>query len=124
MQLQSKSQAVKTSQVQLARALPESLSLDDFGRQPIEDLAVRVTWLQSYLYMWVDGSIAVNTFTPDRDHHGWTRDSGVVGVVCPQMPFCTASIRGALHRLNIDIDWLTSCNVDLSVPNNACAVLD
>ncbi|MDG0980744.1 MAG: NAD-glutamate dehydrogenase, partial [Halieaceae bacterium] len=76
-------------------------------------------WLQSYLNTWVDGSIAVKTFTPDRDHHGWNCDSSVVWVVCPQMPFCTASIRGALHRLNISIDWLTSCNVNLSAPDNA-----
>ena len=115
----SGSEGLKNSQVQLAEAVFDSLGLEDFGRHSTADLAARVVWLQGLLETWTDGAIEINAFTPDRDCYGWSSDNSVVVVVCPQMPFCTASVRGALHRLNISIDWLTSCNLNLSAPDKA-----
>lgn len=37
------------SLVQLAHVFYESLGMEDFGRQSVEDLAARIEWLQSYL---------------------------------------------------------------------------
>ena len=115
------SQETQSSQLKLAHALFESLGVEDFGRHSTEDLAARVTWLQDHISSWSDGSIDIQAFTPDRDHYGWGGDTSAIVVVCPQMPFCTASVRGALHRLNISIDWLTSCNVKVSLPDNDTA---
>lgn len=119
LQQKSKDMPRQGSLVQLAHAFYESLGMEDFGRQSVEDLAARIDWLQSYLDTWVNGSVDIQALTPDRDHFGWNSDNSVIVVVCPQMPFCTASIRGALHRLNISIDWLTSCNVRVSEPDEA-----
>lgn len=111
--------AQRMSRIKLAQSLYESLGSEDLERQSIETLVARVEWLQHLLNVWSDGEVIIQAFSPDRDQTGWSADNSVVVVVCPQMPFCTASVRGALQRFNIGIEWLTSCNVSVLVDGSA-----
>ncbi len=53
----------------------------------------------------------VRIFNPQLDRHGWESSATVVAILCRDMPFCTASVRGEINQRQLPIHTLASCNL-------------
>lgn len=90
-----------------------------FSRFPAQDLRGRsVENLYGLLYgllrfmnVWPERTPKVRIFNPEIKSHGWESKYTVLAVLCRDMPFCTASVRGELNRRNIRIHCISSCNL-------------
>ena len=54
----------------------------------------------------------VQIFNPELQSHGWESKYTVIALLCRDLPFCTASVRGELNQRNIRIHALASCNLE------------
>ena len=55
----------------------------------------------------------VRFLNPSISAHGWESSATVLAVLCRDMPFCTASVRGELNQRGIEIHSLASCNLSV-----------
>ena len=53
----------------------------------------------------------VRLFNPQIDRDGWESGATVLVILCREMPFCTASVRGEINRRQLPIHALASCNL-------------
>ena len=67
--------------------------------------------LLRFLRSWPEARPKVRIFNPDMRSHGWESRYTVVAILCRDMPFCTASVRGEINRRNLAIHTLSSCNL-------------
>ncbi len=90
-----------------------------YGRFPAEDMRGRsvenlygcVYGLLRFINHWPETSAKVRVFNPDIGKHGWEGKYTVMSVLCRDMPFCTASVRGELNRRGLQIHTLASFNL-------------
>ena len=90
-----------------------------FSRFPAEDMRERsaenlygcLFGLLHFMHRWPDGQAKVRIFNPVMRTHGWESRYTVVAILCRDMPFCTASVRGEINQRNLAIHTLASCNV-------------
>ncbi len=101
------------------QAALHSLSAAFLGRFPAEDMRGRSTenlygclyGLLRFMHSWDAPAPKVRIFNPQLSGHGWESKYTVITVLCRDMPFCTASVRGELNQRNIRIHTVASCNV-------------
>ncbi len=101
----------------LARRFYASYAAEDLRGRSADNLYGCVYGLLRFMEHWTPGTAKVRLFNPDMESHGWENRHTIVAILCPDMPFCTASVRGELNRRGITIHSLTSCN--LPVRRNA-----
>lgn len=90
-----------------------------YSRFPAEDMRGRAVenvygclyGLLRFINKWTDSAPKVRIFNPEIQTHGWESKRTVISIVCRNMPFCTASIRGELNRRNLTLHTLASCNL-------------
>ena len=96
----------RLGEVFLARFSPEDLR----GRSA-EDLYGMLYGLLRFAGQWDGGSARVRFLNPDVGAHGWESRATVLVVLCRDMPFCTASVRGEINQRDIAIHSIASCNL-------------
>ncbi|MFT7320364.1 hypothetical protein, partial [Congregibacter sp.] len=90
-----------------------------FGRFSAEDMRDRspdnlygmLYGLLRFMDDWPGDSPKVRLLNPQISSHGWESTSTIVAILCRDMPFCTASIRGEINQRNLGIHCLASCNL-------------
>jgi len=90
-----------------------------YGRFPAEDLRGRsvenvyglLYGLLRFMNNWPERTPKVRIFNPEIQSHGWESKYTILAVLCRDMPFCTASVRGELNRRNIRVHTIASCNL-------------
>ncbi|MBE9538105.1 MAG: NAD-glutamate dehydrogenase [Proteobacteria bacterium] len=90
-----------------------------FSRFPAEDMRGRsvenvyglLYGLLRFMNKWPERTPKVRVFNPEIQSHGWESNYTVLAILCRDMPFCTASVRGELNRRNIRIHTIASCNL-------------
>ena len=101
------------------RSALNNLAATFFSRFAPEDLRGRSSenlygclyGLLRFINHWSDGEPKVRIFNPDVQAHGWESRYTVIAILCRDMPFCTASVRGEMNARNLPIHTLTSCNL-------------
>ncbi|MEP0203037.1 MAG: NAD-glutamate dehydrogenase [Halioglobus sp.] len=101
------------------QAALHNLSAAFYGHFPPEDMRGRSAenlygclygWLR-FMHRWPDQAPKVRIFNPQIKRHGWECKYTVVSILCRDMPFCTASVRGELNRRGLEVHTIASCNV-------------
>ncbi|MBA6411988.1 NAD-glutamate dehydrogenase [Parahaliea sp. F7430] len=95
----------------LAAVFLSRFAAEDMRGRSVENLYGCLYGLLRFMHSWDKPEPKVRIFNPELQGHGWESKYTVVAVLCRDMPFCTASVRGELNRRNIRIHTLASCNV-------------
>lgn len=90
-----------------------------FGRFSPEDMRDRsadnlyglLYSLQHLLEDWNGDGVKLEIFNPTIGSNGWESRATVLVILCRDMPFTTASVRGEINQRNIGIHCLASCNL-------------
>lgn len=86
---------------------------EDMRHRTVEDVYGCLYGLLRFMDGWqAEEGPRVRIFNPDVQTHGWESKYTVIAVLCRDMPFCTASVRGELNQRNIRIHALASCNLE------------
>jgi glutamate dehydrogenase len=84
---------------------------EDMRQRSAENLYGCLYGLLRFLNHWEGDEPKVRIFNPDIESHGWESKYTTLVILCRDMPFCTASVRGELNRRNVHVHTLTSCNI-------------
>ncbi|GAB3271094.1 NAD-glutamate dehydrogenase [Parahaliea aestuarii] len=95
----------------LAAAFLSRFPAEDMRGRSVENLYGCLYGLLRFMENWQAPAAKVRIFNPQLQGHGWESKYTVVAVLCRDMPFCTASVRGELNQRNIRIHALASCNL-------------
>ncbi len=95
----------------LATAFYARFPAEDMRGRSVENLYGCVYGLLRFINHWPDRSAKVRVFNPEIGSHGWEGKYTVLAVLCRDMPFCTASVRGELNLRGLRIHTLASCNL-------------
>lgn len=104
-----------------------SLARHFYTRFPAEDLALesmdnqldRLVFLDDAVAQWQGEETLVVCFNPADRGLTFASEKTVLVVICKEMPFCTASVRGELHRHERIIRVLASCNMKVDLEQHA-----
>ncbi|KZX58779.1 NAD-glutamate dehydrogenase [Halioglobus sp. HI00S01] len=103
--------ADKASLKHLSSALLRRLSAEDLHGTAVENLYGCTYQLLEIFRHW-DGEVPkVEFFNPQLHRDGWESTSTILAILCPGIPFVTASVRGELNRRNLPIHIVASTNV-------------
>lgn len=93
----------KTSLLQLADSFFSRFPAEDLRQRSVENLYGCLYGLLHFMQDWQAPETKVRIFNPDIQSHGWESKYTVIVILCPDLPFCTASVRGELNQRNIRI---------------------
>ncbi|MFV0275577.1 MAG: NAD-glutamate dehydrogenase [Parahaliea sp.] len=110
----------------LASAFFPRFPAEDMRGRSVENVYGCLYGLLRFMESWDAPTAKVRIFNPELGGHGWESKYTVVAVVCRDMPFCTASVRGELNQRNVRIHTLASCNLVClrDADNRLLAVVD
>ncbi len=99
-----------------------NLSAAFFSRFPAEDMHGRsvenlygcLYGLLRFMLKWPDSAPKIRFFNPEIQSHGWESKYTTLVILCPGIPFTTASVRGELNRRNMRIHTIASSNVTVT----------
>jgi glutamate dehydrogenase len=80
------------------------------GRSP-ENLYGCLYGLLRFSAEWDGRRAKVRFLNPTISAHGWESKATILAVLCRDMPFCTASVRGEMNQRGIPIHTIASCNL-------------
>lgn len=86
-------------------------SAEDMRNRSADNLYGKLYGLLRFMQSWGGDAPKVRLLNPQISSHGWESGSTIVAILCRDMPFCTASIRGELNQRNLGIHCLASCNL-------------
>ncbi|MEQ8515436.1 MAG: NAD-glutamate dehydrogenase, partial [Chromatocurvus sp.] len=97
----------------------ENLAAVFYSRFPAEDMRGRsaenlygcLYGLLHFMRKFDPSAPRVRILNPHIDRHGWESTATIIVVLCRDMPFCTASVRGEINQRGINIHTLASCNL-------------
>ncbi len=95
----------------LSAAFFGRFSAEDMRERRPEDLYGMLYGLLRFLQSWEDDRPKLRMLNPNISTHGWESSATVIAILCPDLPFCTASVRGEINQRNIAIHCLASCNL-------------
>ena len=102
----------KVSSLQnLASAFYSRFPAEDMRGRSAENLYGCLYGLLHFMRVFDDREPRVRIFNPHIDRHGWESTATIVAILCRDMPFCTASVRGEINQRGINIHTLASCNL-------------
>ena len=107
--------SLKASLQTLAEPLYRRYPAEDLEPQSIDQLQSRLRFLLTELTSQSKDTVHVRCVVTGESTSIDFHDGAILVVVCPEMPFCTSSVRGELNRLGADIKALTSCNIRVGV---------
>lgn len=67
--------------------------------------------LMRFVQVWGGDAPKLRMLNPNISAHGWESKSTVVAVLCRDIPFATASVRGEINQRGIGIHCIASCNL-------------
>ncbi len=102
----------RESLLQLADSFFSRFPAEDLRQRSVENLYGCLYGLLHFMQAWQAPEPKVRIFNPDIKDHGWESKYTVIVILCRDLPFCTASIRGELNQRNIRIHTLASCNLE------------
>ncbi len=105
----------KASLLTMAEPLYRRYPAEDLEPQSIDQLCSRLRFLFTELTCQSMDTVHVKCVITSEASSIDFHDGAILVVVCPEMPFCTSSVRGELNRLGADIKALTSCNMSVGV---------
>jgi glutamate dehydrogenase len=91
---------------------------DDMRGRSVENLYGCLYGLLRFMKKWQKDSPKVRILNPEVQSHGWESKSTVLTVLCREMPFCVASVRGELNRRGLKVHSIASCNLDTQRKKN------
>jgi glutamate dehydrogenase len=95
----------------LVKVFYQPFSAEDMRERSAENLYGCLYGLLHFLQKYDNDQPKGRVFNPDLTSHGWESKSTVLVLLCQDMPFCTASIRGELNRRGIRIHTVASFNL-------------
>jgi glutamate dehydrogenase len=95
----------------LAAAFYSRFPAEDMRGRSAENLYGCLYGLLHFMRSFDGVGPKVRIFNPRMDSHGWESTATVVAILCRDMPFCTASVRGEINQRGINIRSLASCNL-------------
>ncbi|MEE4278380.1 MAG: NAD-glutamate dehydrogenase [Halieaceae bacterium] len=95
----------------LADSFFTRFSSEDMRSRSAENLYGMLYGLLRFMQERTDSDVKVRIFNPQVSRHGWESTATVITILCRDMPFCTASVRGEINRRNLGIHCLASCNL-------------
>ena len=78
-------------------------SAEDMRDRPAENLYGMLYGLLRFIDSWPGDKAKVRLLNPQISSHGWESASTVLVILCRDLPFCTASVRGELNQLGLGI---------------------
>jgi len=99
---------------QLARVFFGRFAAEDLRGRSVENIFGSLYGLLYFIEQHEGGDPKVRIFNPDLGSHGWESKSTVIVMLCRDMPFCTASVRGELNRRGVRLHTITSCNIAIA----------
>ena len=96
---------------QLSKIFFSRFPAEDMRGRSVENLYGLLYGLLRFMNIWPERTPRVRIFNPEIKTHGWESKCTVLAILCRDMPFCTASVRGELNRRNIRIHCISSCNL-------------
>ncbi len=84
---------------------------DDLRGRSVENVYGLLYGLLRFMNKWPEKVAKIRILNPEMESHGWESKSTILAILCRDMPFCTASVRGELNRRNIRIHSIASCNL-------------
>jgi glutamate dehydrogenase len=103
--------AHRTDLHRLAEAFFSRFSAEDMRGRSAENLYGCLYGLLRFIERWPGGGAKARFLNPDISSHGWESKATVLAVLCRDMPFCTASVRGEINQRGIPIHSIASCNL-------------
>ncbi|MFT7288169.1 MAG: glutamate dehydrogenase, partial [Halieaceae bacterium] len=97
----------------LARTFFSRFAAEDMRDRSAENLYGCIYSLLRFVENWDGDRANVFFFNPEISAHGWESRATVIAILCRDMPFTTASIRGEINQRNVSIGCLASCNLQL-----------
>ena len=95
----------------LASALFWRFQLDDIRGRSVQNLYGTLCGVLKFVHQWPEDGPLVRVFNPVAGQDGWESAHTTVLILCPGIPFCTASVRGELNRRNLGIHTVVSSNL-------------
>ncbi|MEM1402895.1 MAG: NAD-glutamate dehydrogenase [Pseudomonadota bacterium] len=99
---------------QLARVFLGRFAAEDLRERSPADVYGMLYGLLRFLREWPDETAKMRLVNPSIASHGWESSATVIAILCRDMPFCTASVRGELNQRGLEIHCLASCNLSVS----------
>ncbi|MFK8042583.1 NAD-glutamate dehydrogenase [Congregibacter sp.] len=93
-------------------------SAEDMRDRSPDNLYGMLYGLMRFMQSWAGDAPKVRLLNPQISTHGWESTSTIVAVLCRDMPFCTASVRGEINQRNLGIHCLASCNLRVARAKN------
>ncbi len=103
--------SVASSLENLAEVFYSRFPAEDMRGRSAENLYGCLYGLLHFMRMLDTRKPRVRIFNPHMDRHGWESTATVITILCRDMPFCTASVRGEINQRGINIHTLASCNL-------------
>jgi hypothetical protein len=104
----------------LASSFFTRFSSEDMRSRSAENLYGLLYGLLRFLQDWSGDAVKLRLFNPQVGSHGWESKATVITILCRDMPFCTASVRGEINRRDIGIHCLASCNLRAHRDDRGC----
>ncbi|MEE4108788.1 MAG: NAD-glutamate dehydrogenase, partial [Halieaceae bacterium] len=104
----------------LASSFFTRFSSEDMRSRSAENLYGLLYGLLRFLQDWSGDAVKLRLFNPQVGSHGWESKATVITILCRDMPFCTASVRGEINRRDIGIHCLASCNLRTHRDDRGC----
>ncbi|WP_439107525.1 NAD-glutamate dehydrogenase [Congregibacter sp.] len=86
-------------------------SAEDMRDRSPDNLYGMLYGLMRFMHSWSGDAPKVRLLNPQISSHGWESSSTIVAILCRDMPFCTASVRGEINQRSLGIHCLASCNL-------------
>lgn len=97
--------------IRLADTFFGRFSAEDMRDRSADNLYGMLYGLLRFMDEWTGDAPKVRLLNPQISSHGWESTSTIVAILCRDMPFCTASVRGEINQRNLGIHCLASCNL-------------
>lgn len=95
----------------LADRFFERFPAEDIKNSTVENLYGLLYGLWYFMQQWDGPKAKVRLFNPEMEAHGWEGRFTVVAVLCRDIAFTTASLRGELTNRGVRVHTINSCNV-------------
>ncbi|MDP5072196.1 MAG: NAD-glutamate dehydrogenase [Congregibacter sp.] len=86
-------------------------SAEDMRHRSPDNLYGMLYGLLRFMQDWAGDAPKVRLLNPQISSHGWESTATIVAILCRDVPFCTASVRGEINQRNLGIHCLASCNL-------------
>ncbi|GAB5414175.1 MAG: NAD-glutamate dehydrogenase GdhB [Congregibacter sp.] len=110
--IQRRADAAHAARLQaLSQGFYSRFSAEDMRDRSADNLYGLLYGLLRFMQEWQGDAPKLRMLNPGISAHGWESKSTVVAVLCRDIPFATASVRGEINQRGIGIHCVASCNL-------------